>query len=101
MFEPDFSDKMRYFAADNRAGIAVLIGALILFLYYFIVWISVGKDPERGTIIPLFEPPNELSPAAVRFINKMGFDNKAFTAAIIELCVKGRLILKKMMMVTS
>jgi hypothetical protein len=85
VFEPGFEDKMLYLISDNKAGITVLIGAFVLLLYYFIAWISVGKDPERGTIIPLFEPPADLSPAAVRFINKMGFDNKAFTAAIIDL----------------
>jgi len=95
VFEPDIEDKMLYFIVDNRAAMFVLIGAFILLLYYFIAWVSVGKDPETGTIIPLFEPPDNLSPAAVRFINKMGFDNKAFTAAIIDLCVKGRLILKE------
>ena len=95
MYEPDFEDKMLYLFTDNKAGIFVMIGALVLFLYYLIAWIGVGKDPEKGTIIPLFEPLANLSPAAVRFINRMGFDNKAFTTAIIDLCVKGRLILKE------
>jgi uncharacterized membrane protein len=95
VYEPDFEDKLLYTIVDNKSGIIVFIGAFILLLYYFIAWISVGKDPESGTIIPLFEPPANLSPAAVRFINKMGFDNKTFTAAIVDLCVKGRLILNE------
>ena len=95
VFEPDFQDKMLYLLSDNKAALIVLIGAFVLLLYYLIAWIGVGKDPEKGTIIPLFEPPDNLSPAAVRFINRMGFDNKAFTAAIIDLCVKGRMILKE------
>jgi uncharacterized membrane protein YgcG len=95
VFEPDLEDKMLYFIADNKSAIFVLVGAIILLLYYFIEWIRVGKDPVRGTIIPLFEPPADLSPAAIRYINKMGFDNKVFTAAIINLCVKGRLKLEE------
>jgi len=95
VYEPDFEDKMLCLFTDNKAGIFVMIGALVLLLYYLIAWIGVGKDPEKGTIIPLFEPPANLSPAAVRFITRMGFDNKAFTSAIIDLCVRGRLILKE------
>jgi len=76
---------------DNRGTLAGLGGLCILFLYYLIVWSRHGKDPPRGTIIPLFEPPNKLSPAAIRFISNMGFDRKVFTAAVINMAVKGYL----------
>ena len=36
---------------------------------------------RRGTIIPLFGPPDGMSAAAVRYVDQMGFDNSAFTAA--------------------
>ncbi len=47
------------------------------------------KDPQKGTIIPLFEPPSNISPAAARYLTEMGYDNKVFTSAIINLAVKG------------
>jgi uncharacterized membrane protein YgcG len=95
VFEPDFSDKLQYYIEDNKAGIALIIGSLVLLFYYMIAWFIVGRDPAKGTIIPLYEPPAKLSPAAIRFIYKMGFDKKAFTAAIIDLCVKGKVILEE------
>jgi uncharacterized membrane protein len=62
-----------------------------LCFYYLIVWWRVGKDPIKGLVIPLYEPPDKLSPAAVRFISEMGFDDKIFTTTIINLAVKGYL----------
>ena len=64
-------------------------GLLGVLLYYLIIWLRIGRDPEKGTIIPRFEPPKGLSPAAVRYISKMGFDHRAFAAAVISMAVKG------------
>jgi uncharacterized membrane protein YgcG len=66
-----------------------LTGALLVFAYFFIVWIMVGRDPAAGQIMPQPDPPREISPAAARYIERMGFDNMAFTAALVSLSVKG------------
>ena len=57
--------------------------------YYAFAWLRVGRDPPAGTIIPLFGPPDGMSPAAARYVDRMSFDNHCFTAAIINLGVKG------------
>jgi uncharacterized membrane protein len=62
-----------------------------LIFYYLIIWWRVGKDPAKGLIIPLYEPPANMSPASVRFVSEMGYDNKIFTCAIVSLAVKGYL----------
>lgn len=74
-----------------RAELAGMIGLGIVLLYYFISWLAVGRDPRKGTIMPLYEPPDKLSPAAVRYIRKMGYDNQAFSANIVDMAVKGYL----------
>src|SRR3990167_5558395 len=57
------------------------------------------KDPRHGTIIPLFEPPvlnNEhLLPADIRFILKQKFDNRCFASGIVDMAVKGYLVIEK------
>ena len=73
---------------DPAARITLEI-TLILLGYYLLAWYLVGRDPEQGTIIPLFEPPMNLSPAAMRFIVQMEYDIKAFTATIIDLAARG------------
>ncbi|MEH6546964.1 MAG: DUF2207 domain-containing protein, partial [Sneathiella sp.] len=89
--KPTEIDQAAFFLRDNAVLFSGIIGLIILFLYYIIVWIRVGKDPEPGTIIPLFEPPSGYSPASVRYIVKMAFDNKVFAAAIVSMAVKGYL----------
>ena len=59
--------------------------------YYVLAWLWVGRDPSKGTIIPLFGPPAGMSAAAVRYVDQMGFDNRAFAAAIIDLGVNGHI----------
>ena len=93
--EPDAGEKLTYLFKDNRSLVAAGTGLLLLAIYYLVAWLAVGRDPERGTIIPLFEPPENLSPAAARFIMRMGFDKKCFTAAVVNLAVKGALIIEQ------
>jgi len=64
-------------------------GLIALLVYYVGMWFSVGRDPKKGMIVPLYEPPDNLSPAAVRFITQMGYDDKSFAATIVNMAVKG------------
>ena len=87
--EPTSLDKAGYMLRDNRGVLVGLAGLLILFIYYLWTWFRVGRDPAKGTIIPLFSPPKDFSPAAVRFVMRMGFDDKSFAAAVVNMAVKG------------
>ena len=89
--EPNIQMKLGYFIRDNRSVLICLLGLLFLLTYYLIVWNLFGRDPAKGTIIPLYNPPENLSPQDVRYIMKMGFDKKSFTACIINMAVKGYL----------
>ena len=64
---------------------------LLLLLYYFFTWSRFGRDPERPTVIPLFEPPDGLSPASVAMVMKGRYDNDQITPAMISLAVKGHI----------
>ncbi len=81
--------------SDNKGLTFAVGGLLLVFLYYLIVWAAVGRDPARGTIIPLYGPPEKFSPAAVRYLVQMGFDDQAFTAAILNLAVKGKITIRE------
>ena len=93
--QPSRTQKTAFFLSDNAYFAAAMAGLLILFAYYFWAWRRVGKDPEKGTVIPRFEPPDNLSPAAMRYIMQMRFDNDAFAAAVINLAVKGYLTISE------
>jgi len=86
--EPEFKDKAAFFVRDNGFLVLSALGLLLLVGYYIAVWAKVGRDPEPEAIIPRFDPPKGYTPAAARFIMQMGFDNKAFAAALVNMAVK-------------
>jgi uncharacterized membrane protein YgcG len=93
--EPTAAQKRAWFIADNKSLIFGVAGWIVVLLYYVMIWGMVGRDPARGTIVPLYEPPDNMSPAAMRFLERMGFDEKAFTAAIMGLAAKGYLTIEQ------
>jgi uncharacterized membrane protein YgcG len=80
--------KIQWFLEDNLSTLVGLAGLLILFGYYFMAWLWVGRDPAKGVIMPLYQPPEGFSPAAVRYVTEMGFDHRTFAAAILNMAVK-------------
>jgi len=69
------------------------LGGLCWFYYY--AWKRAGRGPVAGTVVPLFEPPAGMSAAAIRYVRRMGYDNRCFAAAIVESGVRGKLRLEE------
>jgi len=93
--EPTGSDRARWFLDDNGATGVALLSTALVFAYYLFVWRRFGRDPESTAIFPRFTPPAGLSPAATRFIRLMSFDKKAYSAALIQMAVKGYLSIEE------
>ncbi|GMR08641.1 MAG: DUF2207 domain-containing protein [Gammaproteobacteria bacterium] len=89
--QPSFTDEMGFFFSDNPGIGLAFTGVTILIAFYWFSWHKAGRDPEKGIIIPRYEPPESLSPAAMRYIMNMSYDSKTFTAAVINMAVKGYL----------
>jgi uncharacterized membrane protein YgcG len=86
---PTFAAGWRDFYRNNP-GLICLLGGWLLTLAYFIgVKLSVAKSPPPGVIIPRYAPPADFSPAAVRYLARMGFDKRTFAAAVLNLAVSG------------
>ena len=92
---PTEAEKRADFIRDNAGPIAALLGVAILMVYFLATWFEFGRDPRRGTIVPLFGPPQDFSPAAVRFVWKMHYDRNAFAASIVDMAVKGFLKIRE------
>ncbi|MEW6388149.1 MAG: DUF2207 domain-containing protein [Thermodesulfobacteriota bacterium] len=92
--EPTSREKLVFLWQDNAGATVVFLGLVLVLVYYLAVWFRVGRDPARGTIIPLFSPPSGFSPAAVRFLTHFGFDQQALVAAVVNLAVKGCLTIR-------
>ena len=93
--EPGAREKFMGFLVDNSLLTVSGIGLVVVFVYFLIAWNHVGRDPRKGLIIPLFDPPDGMSPASVRYVRRMGFDKTCFTAAVINTAVKGYLTIKE------
>ena len=94
--EPTRAQKIKWFLSDNRSALIGMIGLLVVLAYYAVVWAEVGRDPRAGTIVPLYEPPDNMSPASMRYLERMGFDDKTFTSAILGLAAKKHLTIEQM-----
>lgn len=74
-------------AAMSAIGATVLLAISLWMLFAIKRW---GKNPPEKATIPLFYPPDGISPGYSRFVYK-GFrtDQTAFAAALLGLAVKG------------
>lgn len=93
--EPGIPERFQNILEANKSLAIGMLGLVLLLGYYLLVWARVGKDPAKGTIIPLYTPPERLSPAAMRYMANMGYDDKTFAAAILNMAVKGFLSIRE------
>jgi len=88
---PSDMDRVGWLLKDNANLLIALIGFALLLAYYIPVWRHFGKDPDEGVLVTRYEPPTGFSPASLRYIRQMYYDDKVMTAALINLGVKGYL----------
>jgi hypothetical protein len=91
---PTPAERLHDFFSDNRTALIAIAGWFVLLGYYALVWSSVGRDPAPGPIVVRYEPPRGLSPAGMRYLLKMGFDQTTFAAATVSLAVKRYLTIR-------
>ena len=74
----------------DSSNAAILFAApALVFLYYLIAWFRIGPDPKPGPLQTRYEPPEGLSPAAIRYIASGTTDGRTFAAVIAQLAVRG------------
>lgn len=79
------------FARDNARLLVAAALVTCLFAYFLIAWRRVGRDPPPGPMVVTSRPPEALSPAALRYVLRMGVDDNGFAAALLSLADKGHL----------
>ena len=89
--EPSDMQKLVWLLSDNINLLIALAGLAAMLGYYIPVWQNYGKDPEPGVIFTRYQPPDGFSPASLRYIRNMGYDNETMTAGVVSLAVKGYL----------
>ncbi len=87
--EPTDAERRWALLGANLDLVAGVLSLLVVLIYYLVMWVMIGRDPSRGTIIPLFEPPAAIDAPGVRYVRGMGYDERCFTAALVSMAVKG------------
>ena len=81
-------NKTWHFIKNNVLWMFSILSLLLYPIYYLKTWNEVGIDPPKGPIYPIFAPPDDISPAAMRFVWEKHHDTKGFSVAIMNLAVK-------------
>ena len=80
-----------WFLSAN-VGVAAGLGGLTLLVAFLCWrWSKVGRDPRAGPRFPRYQPPAGFGPAGVRYIDRMGVDDRAFAAGLLGLGARGYL----------
>lgn len=89
---PTAAQERALYFKDNRNLFLAFGGLVVVFGYYLWAWLSVGRDPPRGVVVPRWDAPEGMSPALVNYIDEKGFGGRGWTAvsaSFLNLAVKG------------
>lgn len=90
--KPGLMKKIIWFVFDNWS----LLIPVAIFLFLFLKWWYAGKDPKtKDTIIPIYEPPDNLTPTEVGTIIDESVDTHDITTVIIDYAVQGYIKIKE------
>jgi len=87
--EPSNWQRLCWLLADNAALLIGLLGLSALWIYYIWAWRLAGRDPSPGVVIAQYDPPPGMTPAALRYIQRMGYDDRCFSADLVAMAVGG------------
>jgi hypothetical protein len=66
----------------------LLATPILICLYYFFAWMRIGPEPALGSVPVRYEPPADLSPAAVRYVRTAGCDGRTLAAVLAQLAAR-------------
>lgn len=93
--EPSSAQRLGWLLQDNRGILTALAGFALLLAYCMRRWLRVGRDPAAGVVFARYEPPQGHSPAELRYIRRMGHDNRCFSCDLLALAVAGYLRIER------
>ena len=71
--EPGGAERLGLIVQDNPGTLIAALGLVLTVAYFLLAWRRVGRDPDKGTIIAHFGPPEGFSPVAAGYVWQGGF----------------------------
>ena len=93
--EPTSLERVLWWFGDNKSVLPGAAGLVVLVLFLWWRWNLVGRDPREGPAFPRYDAPQGMGPAAVRYVDKMGFDNRCFASGLLGLGARGMLRIRQ------
>ena len=90
------SDPIIKFFKQNIFWFLSIVALLWFPIFTFIAWKKLGIDPPKGAIFPQYKAPNELSPAATRYILHKYYSSECFSVALMNMAYKGYLSIEQL-----
>ncbi|MEM7122029.1 MAG: DUF2207 domain-containing protein [Pseudomonadota bacterium] len=92
--EPSGADRAFNLLTDNLSILIGVLGFVLTVLFFLRLWNRVGRDPEKGVVIPLFKAPDGMPPVVVGYTASWGFGagfsrSRAFAVALTSMATKG------------
>jgi len=92
VYQPTTIEKILKFIKDNW----VLLTPFFVLFFMWRRWNKYGKDPSgKGTVVPYYESPDNLSPAEVGMIIDDKVHSRDISALMINLAVNGYMRIRK------
>ncbi|MDQ2077761.1 DUF2207 domain-containing protein [Marinimicrobium sp. ABcell2] len=93
--EPEVTQRFIWFLNDNRAQLFLILGLLAVFAFYMHQWQRKGRNPTPGPIFPRYYPPESFSPGGLRYLKRTTYDDRCFSADLVQLAVKGHAVIRR------
>jgi hypothetical protein len=84
--QPGWLTRAQWFAESNPVLMLPIVAWLLMTVVRFLKWRRA--DPRRS-IVPLYDPPEDLSPAEAGVLIDDSFDPRDVTATLLDLAVRG------------
>ncbi len=92
---PTHQQQLLWLLRDNFGLLIALAGLLGLCVFCVLRWRKVGRDPASGTVIVRYDPPPQHSPAGLRYLMRMKYDKRCFSADLLALAVDGAVLIER------
>lgn len=93
--EPGAGQRATWWLFDNRGALIALLALGLLLVFYAVRWHRHGRDPAPGPVFPRYHPPAGESPGSLRYLRRMSYDNRCFTADVVDMGVRGYLQIRE------
>lgn len=87
--EPSTYQRVVWLLRDNLEWLLFLLGLLFYIVIFLIGYTIVRRANKPGTIIPLFYPPDGMTPSTVGYMKVMNFHEALLSTDLVDLAVRG------------